>query len=307
MGGSNGGYSIPTKSLQELEAERIEREKQLNYEREVNEFLQSLFKDINNRNVEQVNKHLDTLKKALEKDSEDIYELKFGGSVSKHTYTNGLSDIDMLVRINKSSFINAKPEEVLSHFAKKIQERLPKTNVSVGKLAVTVKFSSGSEIQLLPSIKTATGYKIAKPGKNEWSNVIKPEKFATKLTKVNQANSGRVVPLIKLFKGINDTFPKNKRLSGYHIESLGIDAFKKYTGKNTYKGMTEHFCKHVQQAVLRPIKDSTGQSIHVDGYLGGSNSQERKQISHNFKMLGKRLSQANAMAATEKWKDILGY
>ncbi|PFD32673.1 tRNA nucleotidyltransferase [Bacillus cereus] len=307
MGGSSGGYSVPTKSLQELEAERIEREKKENYEREVNEFLKSLFKDINNRDVEQINKHLNTLKKALEKDSEDIYELKFGGSISKHTYANGLSDIDMLVRINQSSFMNKKPEEVLTYFAKKIQERLPKTNVSIGKLAVTVKFSSGNEIQLLPSIKTATGYKIAKPEKNEWSNVIKPGKFAAKLTNVNQENGGRVVPLIKLFKGINDTFSKNRRLSGYHIESLAINAFKNYNGKNTYKGMTEYFCKYVQQAILRPIKDSTGQSLHVDGYLGGNNSRERKQISHNFKMLEKKLSQANAATSEKKWKDILGY
>jgi predicted nucleotidyltransferase len=305
MGGSGGGYRTPSKTLEQLQNERIEREQVEQYEQEVNQYLKSLLEDINNRDTEQINKHLETLKKALEKDLEGILELKFGGSVSKHTYTEGLSDIDMLVQINKSSLANARPTEVLRYFANHIKERLPRTEVKIGALAVTVKFSSGYEIQLLPSIKTSTGYKIAKPGKNEWSNVIKPRKFAEKLTSVNQENGGKVVPIIKLFKKLNATLPEARQLSGYHIESLAIDAFKNSSmTSRTYKGMVERFTSHIKNAVLQPIVDSTGQSVHVDNYLGRTNSIERKRISISLKMLEKKIKQANSSNSIDKWKEL---
>src|SRR5699024_3460686 len=122
-----------------------------------------------------------------------------------------------------SDLAKSKPRDILKALAERIERRLPNTNVKAGDLAVTIEFSSGHEIQLLPSIKTTTGNKIPKPGLNEWSNVIKPHKFAKKLTAVNQDNGGKVIPLIKIFKNINATLPKFKQLSGYHIESLAID------------------------------------------------------------------------------------
>lgn len=306
MGGSRGSYT-PGLPLSELQKQREEREKKDNYERQVNEYLQSLLKNINERDTEKIHQHLQNLKSALERDIEGAIEMRFGGSVIKHTYANGLSDIDMLVQINKSSYENKSPQEVLTHFAEQIKRRLPNTEVKIGKLAVTVKYSSGHEIQLLPALKTQTGYKIASFDKGKWSSVIKPHKFAEKLTKVNSENGNRVVPLIKLFKNINSTLSSSKQLSGYHIESLAIDAFKNPANTpRTFKGMVEHFVSHACHAVLNPIKDSTGQSVHVDSYLGNSNSLERRQISQNLKMLQKRINAANATSTSDKWRTILG-
>jgi hypothetical protein len=59
---------------------------------------------------------------------------------------------------------------------------LPNTDATAGKLALTVKFSDGYEIQVLPALATKTGIRIAAADGNEWSNVIKPEKFARELT-----------------------------------------------------------------------------------------------------------------------------
>lgn len=303
MGNSGGGwYSTPTKSLAELRQENDDNQKRTDYDREVNEFLQSLFQNINKRDTEQISNHLETLKRALEKEITGYVELKYGGSISKNTYSNGLSDIDVLVQIDQSE---GKPRDILEAFAERIQSRLPKTNVRVGALAVTVEFTSGFEIQLLPSVKTATGNKIPKPGLNEWSNVIKPQRFAEKLTKINQANNGRVVPLIKLFKNVNVNLPESQQLSGYHIESLAIDAFKNTTASpRTYKEMLMHFCKHAENAVLHPIKDNTGQSVNVDEYLGPSNSANRKKLSHTFKMIGKKISQCDSSLSVDGWKEI---
>lgn len=57
--------------------------------------------------------------------------------------------------------------------------------MTIRKLAVTVNFGSGHDIKLLQSIKTETGYRIPRPGEYEWSNVIRPSKFAEKLTNGN--------------------------------------------------------------------------------------------------------------------------
>lgn len=300
--GSGGGWSIPGKTLEEL-LDLQNQEKQKENDRSSEDFLQSLLKDLNNRNSEQIHSHLKTLKDAIEKEMDGNIDLLFGGSVSKHTYAKGLSDIDMLVRLNNTHLANANPKEVLQYFANQIQRRLPNTSVIQGELAVTVKFSTGHEIQLLPSIKTSTGYKIAKPGKNEWSNVIKPKKFAEKLTNVNQSNGGKVVPVIKLYKMINGQLPKQSRLSGYHIESLAIEAFKNNkTYPKNIKEALKTFCEKSQSNVLSPIKDSTGQSLHVDDYLGGRNSERRQKISQDFKMLYKKICNAKNV---NDWKEII--
>ena len=70
---------------------------------------------------------------------------------------------------------------------------------SAGNLAVTVSYSDGTEIQILPAIRTNSGgVRIANPGSNQWSNVARPDDFAKKLAKVNTVRDGRVVPIGKL-------------------------------------------------------------------------------------------------------------
>ncbi|MFP3668966.1 CBASS oligonucleotide cyclase [Priestia sp. SIMBA_032] len=302
--GGGGGYNIPSKTLSQLEQEKQDRINQEKLEADINQHIKDYFQRINNRDVDGINRHLETIKSALEKDIEGFVDLKFGGSIIKSTYSKGISDVDMLVQINNSHLRTAKPIEVLHHFKEQIQKRLPKTEVEIGKLAITVKFASGHEIQLLPSIKTETGYRIPRPGENKWSNVIRPSKFAEKLTNINKSNGNKVVPLIKLMKNINASLPEQRQLSGYHLESLAIDAFKNPANTpKTYRGMIEHFCRHAQGAVLKPITDSTGQSVHVDTYLGNAGSSDRKKASNTFKQLLKKMDKANSLNA---WKDILG-
>ncbi|WP_409291139.1 CBASS oligonucleotide cyclase [Peribacillus sp. SCS-37] len=306
MGGSGGGFGNIGKTLNELMKENNSSQEEASFNREVNAYLSSLLTNLNDRDVDKVNDHLATLEEALGEKVEGYLELKFGGSVSKHTYANGLSDIDMLVQLNDSSLADLKPKEVLSYFKNTIHDKLPQTEVSVGKLAVTVKFPDGYEIQLLPSISTETGMRIAKVDSNEWSNVIKPKQFAEKLTEVNRENIGRVVPTIKIFKVMNSQLPKQLQLSGYHIESLAIDAFKGgKVEKKTYRGMLHHFCEHAQKAVLGPIKDSTGQSIHVDEYLGSSDSVIRKQVSKAIERLSNKMNRADAQKSLEQWINLI--
>ncbi|KIL13614.1 CBASS oligonucleotide cyclase [Bacillus sp. FSL M8-0266] len=306
MSGSSWN-SIPSKTLSELEAEREDQVEQQRFESELNEFIRELFLNINDRDVEGIRNHLDTLKLAIEKELEGSVQMIFGGSINKNTYISGISDVDMLVQINDKNLSGAKPFEVMKTIKDKINKRLPNTEVTIGNLALTVKFSSGHEIQLLPSIKTSTGYKIAKANDNSWSNVIKPKNFAEKLTRVNQENGNKIVPLIKIIKKINSTLPQNKQLSGYHIESLAIDAFKNNNqAPRSYKGLVEYFYQHAEKAVLNPIRDSTGQSIHVDTYLGEVKSSKRREVSKVLNRVLSRIERANKSYSIDEWKKILG-
>ena len=98
------------------------------------------------------------------------------------------------------------------------------------------------------------------------------------------------MPVIKLTKAMADCYiPRpSRKISGYHMESLAIDAFRDYRGPLDPKAMLVHLLGHSIEAVKRPITDSTGQSRYVDEYLGPADSKLRERASTYFgQMRGK--------------------
>jgi hypothetical protein len=305
--GSSGGIEWPKgPELDKLVKDAISEEQRAKYETELNSYLRDLLADVNARDPEIVNSHLATIQDALSQENEESITLLQGGSMKKHTYVDGLSDVDVLAIVNNSVLENESPRRVLEYFAERMRQRLPKTTITVGNLAVTVKFSDGYEIQVLPALTTKTGIRIATSDGREWSNVIRPERFARKMTSVNQANGGAVVPVIKLYKVINSQLPEDVRLSGYHIESMAIEAFESYSGSRSRKDMLLHLAEYASRAVLRPIEDSTGQSIHVDDKLGGANSLERERASASIKRTLARMKSGDSEAQVDRWKQLMG-
>jgi hypothetical protein len=134
---------------------------------------------------------------------------------------------------------------------------------------VTVQFSDGTTIQILPALKTSQGTRIPRSDGTAWSKIVRPEVFARELTDVNKATGGKVIPIIKLFKTLNDRLPEDARLSGYHIEALAVEAFKDYTGSTNPKEMLMHFTQSASGKILTPVKDMTGQSRNANrGFEG---------------------------------------
>ena len=262
---------------------------------EVNGCLRDLLRAYNGRNTEAISRHLEVLRESLELTDNDVIRTLFGGSTSKHTAINGLSDVDVLVIINDSSLEGRLPAAVLQLMARRITQRLPQTSVSTGNLAVTVTYSDGVEIQVLPAIRTKTGVRIADPGTNGWSSVVHPERFAHKLTQVNQANAEQVIPTVKLAKGLAAHMIRSDRdkISGYHLESLAIEAFRNYQGSNDLQSMVRHFTEFSTRGVLNPITDTTGQSRHVDAYMGPTGSVRRQRASESFKGMLRRFDSCN--------------
>jgi hypothetical protein len=229
MGGNGGGWGgWPSGRTSTIDQTVADVTASATYDADANSFLQELLSDYNNRDAEKIKKHIETLKQVIDKEIDGETEALFGGSVRKHTYVDGLSDIDVLMTINDSSLANATPSEVLTYFEKRITQRLGGVgvNIKAGTLAVTVRYSDGTEIQVLPALRTASGLKIPSADGSGWSAVVRPQRFAEKLTSINQANGGKVVPVIKLFKGLQAQQPKMNQLKGYHIESLAIEAFR---------------------------------------------------------------------------------
>jgi len=308
MGGSGGSFSSQSnpidsaKKIREAENESLDKD----FDNSVNEYLNSELAVINDRPVEAINQHLDTIETSLHAELEGIIKLIYGGSVAKHTYVDGLSDIDSLAILNNTELDGLSPQQVLEYFEGRLRSTLPKTEIWKGRLAITVKFADGIEIQILPAIKTPTGYKVAaSDGSDNWSNVVRPQKFAEKLTQINQLNDRKVVPVVKLAKAIISTFPDKRQLSGYHTESLAIEIFKNYQGLMQTKAMLKHFFNQASNRINTRISDSTNQSIHVDDYLGGNNSTERHMVSDSLSQIFRKMNNADGNRQITPWKSLL--
>lgn len=307
MGGSGGWFfsdEIDPEALSRRVREAEAQTQDQQFETEVAGLIGSLLSQYNDRDVETINTHLDTIKNALGKDIDGTADLLYGGSVAKHTYVDGLSDIDALVLLDKSELKGKSPQEVKEYFVSRLKERLPKTPIESGTLAVTVKFKD-AEIQLLPAIRYKSGFRIADTSGKRWS-FIKPSEFANQLTKVNQEMGGKVVPTIKLAKSIISALPENRRLTGYHTEALAVEVFRQYDGTKTPKAMLKHFFLEAPKYVLEPITDRTGQSTHVDDYLGPANNLKRQTVADSLNRIGRRMENADGARLIQQWRDILG-
>ena len=260
-------------------------------EAEINDYLSQRLREFNDRDVEAIGRHIAALRRALESEFDELIRPLFGGSVGRHTYVDGLSDIDVLMVFDSSAITGQSPSDALRRMAKSITERLPRSAVSVGSMAVTIRYSDGHEIQVLPAIKSRSGIQIPMSGGAGWSRILHPDRFAQKLTTVNQSNGGQVVPTIKLVKALaaRSVQSGRGRLTGYHIESLAIEAFQSYPGPRDLRSMVGRLLTHAAVAVRQPIRDSTGQSRFVDEYLGSPGSTERQRAADNLRRMQRSL------------------
>ena len=110
----------------------------------------------------------------------------------------------------------------------------------------------------------------------------------------------------KACKAVVRQLPPTQRLSGYHMESLAISAFRDYAGPKTTIAMLPTFFERSKELILNPIRDRSGQSIHVDAYLNEANSDSRQTMSHILGRLARRMRNATAAGSTEQWRALFG-
>jgi Second Messenger Oligonucleotide or Dinucleotide Synthetase domain len=308
MGGGGGsifyGRPTPERLIQAVrEAENKADDQQ--FTSKVCGLLGDALAQYNSRDIEGIQSILDKVKNDLGEEFEGTVDLVFGGSVVKHTYVDGLSDVDALVILKETHIDGDSPEGLIAQFAEKLQARFGRGEgiVKQGRLAVTLRID-GKEIQLLPAMRIGDGFKIASSDGRGWAK-INPKNFSEKLTKANQSLDGKLIPTIKLAKSIIANLPEQRQLSGYHTESLAINVFKGYGGPKNVKDMLKHFFNSAAEYCKKPIKDSTGQSVHVDEYLGEDNSLPRLAIADALGRIGRRLANADGAHSLEQWRDVL--
>lgn len=309
MGGS-GDPIEPRRTLKQVEARlrRAEREAiNAGFRPELSNFLQSLLSTYNERDRALISGRIEGLANFVADDLETTITSLFGGSVAKHTYIDGLSDIDTLFVLREGSVDSDSPSEMLEQFANLVRTKLQNSaEVTVGEMAVTVHYSDGMELQILPAVKNQNdSLKISSASTDDWSRIA-PRKFQEALTKRNEECGGKLVPTIKLAKAINAMLPEPQRVSGYHLESMAVNAFRDYSGPKIPADMLPVLFEKAKTIVLEPVKDRTGQSVHVDDYLGDANSLERQKRAGVFDRLSKRMRNATVASSIPSWSAIFG-
>jgi hypothetical protein len=217
---------------------------------------------------------------------------------------DGLSDIDALLVINDSKFEDHDPLTILGRMQSILRDNLGKdVLVDHGRMAVSITYPDGMVIQLLPALREGTEVRVPSAQHAGWSD-IEPNGFRHALTNHNDQCGGKLIPTIKLAKAVIANLPEQYRLTGYHVESLAIAAFKGYEGKKTTETMLPLLFEKAKSLVLAPIRDSTGQSVHVDEYLGPENSTARQSVSHLLGGIAKRMRNASSGKSKAQWKAV---
>lgn len=303
---SAGGFFSPHSDPERLRMQIREAERTTGcqeYETDVAKVIAAALSQYNNRDADGIRRILDKILADLGNEIDGSIEMIFGGSVAKHTYVDGLSDLDALVIVPSSAADDLSPADLRATFAEILIARFGRDAVREGNLAVTLTLND-SVLQLLPAVREASGLKIASPDASEWAR-INPQTFMEALTKANEVHSGKLVPTIKLVKGIIGGQPEQRRTTGYHTESLALKVFEGYDGDRTPKAMLQYFFEHAGAFVLKPIGDITGQSTHVDEYLGEPDSIPRRVIADAFDRIARVMKNADGAQSIERWQQLL--
>jgi hypothetical protein len=295
-GGRGGGYFTP-KDLENLREEAQSRLERTRVDTEVNRLLQSELLGINDRDAARVGQYLDQIEDALRDRIQGFDRLLFGGSVAKHTYVDGLSDVDSLVVVSDAPSSEKTPREIQTELADSLRSRLSRHNIediSVGRLAVTIQYRDGTKIQTLPILQRSDQQMMISSADGSRWIPIEPRRFAQQLTEVNQRQGGAVVPAIKRAKAVLSNRLGDDAPSGYHVEAMAVDAFRTYSGPRTPRAMLNHLIDNASREVLRPRTDVTGQSRYIDDYLGGTGSSARRVLSRKLSGIAKTMSSGSA-------------
>ena len=289
--GSGSAGRFTQGDVEVLREQARKRLAQSQNEASINAFLQQELAEINNRDVELINRRLDQIGEILG-DRIELDRLLLGGSVAKHTYVDGLSDVDSLA-ILSGTF--PRPEDAMLAIREYLEERLPFgeiENIRTGNLAVSVEYRDGNVIQILPAKQQGGEVTISSADGTHWTD-IDPRRFAQRLTEANQRQGGSVVPAVKLAKSVLASKLGAKTPTGYHIEALAVAAFRDYTGPRTPSAMLTRLVESASRNVLHRIRDVTGQSAYVDEYLGEMESGSRKSLAAELAQIARDLSKGS--------------
>jgi len=246
----------------------------------VNDALDDAAKNSRERDAQSQMQHRNDAQTAINSNIKGHVDIEYGGSVSKATYVDGVSDLDCRVYINQSSLTSKSPDEIKRYIAKQLKNKDPRiSSVKVGGMGVTVRYRDGTEMQFIPAIRTRYGYKL--PNGNRWSKVVYENRFKRDFSRTNQKCGGLLYPLVRLIKKQNHQSPNTQRLSGHHIEATANNIFKHYpkSAPRTLEAMMDYYYRYAPRKVVHRTRDKTGQSSFVDKDKLGTPSSKNRQAA----------------------------
>jgi hypothetical protein len=276
-------------------------------EADVNRLLQDALAAYNSIDRDLMRDRLEDIRDALG-DEVAFDELLYAGSVAKHTAVDGLSDVDALMTFAPDSVGTQTPQQIRERSLAILRDGLDGRsvdNVTVGRLAITVHYRDGMEIQLLPAVRSGDLVNVPNTAGTGWIQT-RPADFRNQLSAANEQLGGRLVPGIKLFKAALDGLPvQQQKITGYHAEALAVHAARTFPadGPRTFKAVLVHIVDAASKRVMDPMRDVTGQSSSIDPDLGASRSTERRLLSDALQSLHRRMTSARNVG---EWKTILG-
>ena len=151
------------------------------------------------------------------------------GSYSRHTAIKDIKDVDVILFI-KSTYRDEKPETVLDVLFSALQT-LPESLEDTGEVTIRRKQRRSVNVHLekrdfdldiVPAVALAGLEKPLEIPDKDWSKWVQthPLGYGDKLSKLNDQNCNRVVPLIKLFKHWRDFHMVYKRPKSYWLECM---------------------------------------------------------------------------------------
>lgn len=269
------------------------------------EILEGTAKDARIRDTEVHMEHRNAAEEAINADIDGDVSIQYGGSVSRATYVNGVSDVDCRVSINGTSLEGKSPGEIKQYIEAQIRKHDPQVkSTSIGNLAVTARYRDGTEMQFIPVIQMKHGYKV--PKGNGWSDIVRENKFTSDFRSTNQKCGGKLPALVRVLKRQNSNMPKSERLSGYNIEALVNKIFKSYPASAPRKlsNMADYYYQKAEKAVMHRTRDKTGQSTFIDKQkLGGPNSNVRQRIASRMRSTRSALNRARLFRDSQALKE----
>ena len=304
--GGNGGYGFERRQETGWRPAGLEdslaQTRQQAAEAEVAAVFRDALAQINQIDTEALNKHKEGIFQALKSTFEEADRLVGGGSYSQHTYVNGISDIDMLFILDTFSASKIPNKEnskaVLADMEKRLRQRFPNSQIKSGRMAVTIKFSDGLEVQVLPAFRYHSGYRVPDYRGDGWT-LARPNIFSKLLQQRNKEMGGQLVPCIRLAKQICDNH--GLEVKSYHLSNMAVKAFEQYTGPRSNEEMLRHLFNKAKELTATRTRDITGQGTYVDGYL--TSNAQRIRLAQQLGAIEQQIARAEGNG--DRWRKLL--
>jgi len=305
MGGS-GGYGSARRQEATWQPADLEHSlaqtRQQATEAEVASVIQDALAQINQIDTQALNRHKQEIFQALKSAFEEADRLHGGGSYSQNTYVDGISDIDMLFVLDAFSSSKIANKEsskaVLADMEKRLRQRFPTTDIKSGRMAVTLTFSDGLELQVLPAFRYHSGFRVPDYRGSRWVEAH-PDVFKRLLQQRNKEMGGQLVPCIKLAKQICDN--QGVEVKSYHLSNMAVKAFEHYTGTKSREDMLRHFFNKAKELTATRMRDVTGQGAYVDNHL--TSNAQRIGLAQQLSAIEQKIARAEGKAS--EWQKLL--